>query len=384
MLAAPRLLIVTTVPSTLGAFLLPYAKHFRDLGWRVDAATGVEGDAGRAESVFDRVWRISWSRRPGALATVVVAPSQIKRAITRGQYDIVHTHTPIASLVTRSSLVGQGARRPGVVYTAHGFHFHTRGGRVGNAAYAALERHGARWTDRLVVINEEDERAALARRIIPRDRLVHLPGIGIDLDHYHPDRVSDQPDLRHALGLPQEAVIIAMIAELQPGKNHSLALRALQHNPNRDFHLCLAGEGPELGRIRALSQELGVSERVRFLGHLGDTRPLVLASAATLLPSRREGLSRAVLESLALGVPVIGATTRGVADLITPASGILVDPDDPAALSRAFDAIRRYPTGGRLRPVVEEHLRQYSIAHLLSQHERLYDEVLSLRRTRAG
>lgn len=381
MTRSPALLIATTVPGTIRTFLLPFAEHFRAKGWRVDALTGPGPDVGMLEPSFDRVWPASWSRRPTDPRNLTLAPLKARRVLADGRYDLVHTHTPVSSLVLRATLGSLGRRRPGVVYTAHGFHFHDRGGRLSNGAWAALERLGARWTDRLVVINERDEAEALRRNLIPRDRLVRLPGIGIDLDHYSPDRVdrSQVADARRQLGLPDDAVLLTMIAEFVPRKNHDAAVRALHRSGDARLHLCLAGTGPERDRVLSLASSLGVRDRVHPVGFLADTRPLVLASAATVLPSYQEGLSRAVLESLAMGVPVIGGRTRGIAELISAETGLVVEPGDVDGLAGAYVRVQELPSGGLLRSRTEAGLQPYSLDGVLRAHEELYSEVLRLR-----
>lgn len=371
------MLVVTTVPGTVAGFLVPYLDHFRSRGWRVDVATRAGDDLTTVRQHADEVHEMPWSRSPRDVRAQWRGAARLRHVVRRNDYDLMHTHTPVASLLSRLALAGLGRSRPAVVYTAHGFHFHSGGSPLANRAYAAAERLAARWTDRLVVINDEDAASAVLRKVIAAERVVRMPGIGIDLGRYHPASVSGVADVRETVGAPEGAVLFTVVAELQAGKNHALALRGLASNGDERYHLCLAGDGPQRPVIEALVDELGLRPRVHLLGRLADVRPLVLASAATVLPSRREGLSRAVLESLALGVPVIGSTARGVRDLIGPQAGVLVDPDDVAAMSAAFDEVRRLPTGDRLRDVLEPELGRYAIGHVIELHERLYDDLLA-------
>jgi len=374
--ASPSLLVVTTDPSTIAGFLLPYADHFRRRGWRVDAATGRGDRLGELSAHFDEVHEVPWSRNPRDPRNVTAAPRRVRALIRRGGYDIVHTHTPIASVVTRCALAGL-RRRPRVVYTAHGFHFIAGGRPLANWCYATAERAAGRWTDRLVVINDEDAQAAVRLAVMTADKVVAMPGIGIDLDAYAPGAVTDAAAVRSRLGLPGDAVLFTVVAELAPRKNHDTVLRALARSAQPGYHLAFAGEGPRRNALADRIEELGLRGRVHLLGRVTDVRPLVLASAATVLVSRQEGLSRAVLESLSLGVPVIGSTARGVRDLVGPDAGLVVDPDDIDGLCRALDDVQRMPTGGRLRPVLAEQLECYSIGHLLRLHDAMYADLLA-------
>ena len=114
---------------------------------------------------------------------------------------------------------------------------------------------------------------------------------------------------------------------------------------------------------------------------MGDVRPLIAASVATLLPSFREGLSRAVLESLAMGVPVLGSRVRGIAELVEPGGGVLVDPNDAGALAAAIEKTADDPAACFDGPAVRARLEPYGIEHLLSAHDDLYNELLAQRRS---
>ena len=99
-----KILFITTVSSTLRAFLLPFATHFRQKGWRVDAmASGASGCAD-CRAAFDHTFEVEWSRSPLNFANLLKAPRQIRSVVENGEYDIVHVHTPIAAFVTRAAL----------------------------------------------------------------------------------------------------------------------------------------------------------------------------------------------------------------------------------------------------------------------------------------
>ncbi|WP_186816485.1 glycosyltransferase [Cellulomonas aerilata] len=372
---------MTTVPSTTRGFLLPYAHHLRRSGWTVEAASGSEPALSEIEASFDAVWEVPWTRRLPDPANALQAPLRMRRLLLSGRYDVVHTHTPIASAITRAAVASlPRASRPAVVYTAHGFHFHPHGSRARNAAYAAVERLAGLATDRLVVINELDRDEALRRRIVPPERLVLMPGIGIDLDHY---RATDEllaaaQDLRTRLGIGPDTPLVTVVAELVPRKNHRTLLEALAA-AGPDLHACLVGEGPLRAELQDRAEQLGVASRTHLLGRLEDVRPAVLASTATVLPSWQEGLSRAVLESLALGVPVVGGRTRGITELVEPDGGVLVPPGDPPALARALATVGDLPRGPELRARLDTRLRRCSIEALLAAHDSLYADLLRQR-----
>ncbi len=375
-----RLLIATTIRATLEGFLLPYAAHFRAQGWTVDAlARGATRSIACGEA-FDQCFEADWTRNPLDIGGLIRSAEALRARVIQGEYDLVHVHTPVAAFITRFALRQlRRDRNLKVVYTAHGFHFHEGRGALGNAAFAAAERLAGRWTDRLVVINRTDEREALKRRIVTPDRLRYLPGIGLDLKHYSPETVTPEQveGVRRELGLQPGQPLFLMVAEFNPGKRHRDLLAAFADLDAPAAHLAFAGNGPELEGLRRWCSERGLGERVHFLGYRRDIPVLMRASLATVLPSEREGLPRSVMESMALGVPVIGSDARGVRDLVDECGGLKVPVGDPAGLKAAMleflgdpEAARRMGEAARGRMSV------YDIANLLGLHEELYHELL--------
>ncbi|MEA3216897.1 MAG: hypothetical protein QOJ19_3053 [Acidimicrobiia bacterium] len=374
----PRLLMVTTVPVTLTAFLLPYAAYLRRKGWGVDAATAI--DSSDLNAHFDTVYDIPWSRSIRNPRGLAVATRQIRRVLTENDYDVVHVHTPIASFVTRAVCGSLPAkRRPRIVYTAHGFHFHPDGHKATNKAFEMAEKLASRWCDRLLVINQTDFDAAVRLKLAPRGQVLQFPGIGVDLDWYRPsaELMCAAQELRSQLGIKQDDVVFSDIAEMTPRKNHETVLRAFALANDARYHLVLAGDGELRQELEAEVVRIGVADRVHFLGKLRDVRPLLLASAASILPSRREGLPRVVLESLAMGIPMIGSRIRGITELIGDDGGAIVDADDAQGMAEAMHRFARTELGPALPPSVAERMRDYSIENLLELHENLYCELMS-------
>jgi len=377
----PRLLIATTIQATLEGFLLPYATHFRAQGWSVDAlARGVTESIPCGEA-FDQCFEADWTRNPLDMAGLIRSAAALRSLVTREKYDLVHVHTPLAAFTTRFAL--RNLRRElglKVVYTAHGFHFHEGRSALGNALFAAAERLAGRWTDRLVVINRTDEREALRREIVPPARLRYMPGIGLDLGRYSPEATPDEEveSVRSELGLRPGQPLFLMVAEFNPGKRHRDLLTAFADLGDPEAHLAFAGTGPELDGLSQWCTDRGLDGRAHFLGHRRDIPALMRASLATVLPSEREGLPRSVMESMALGVPVIGSDARGVRDLLEECGGVMVPVGDSAGLKVAMLNLLKDPEAARrMGEAARGKMAVYDISNLLQHHEALYHELLS-------
>ena len=385
--SAPRLLVVTTVSTTLDAFLLPYADHFRARGWRVDAlAAGATTHPGLI-SHFDRLFDASWQRRVGgvmhawrAARALWSAPRQVRAIVADGGYDLVHVHTPIAAWITRFAL-RQRAPTTKVVYTAHGFHAYPGANRLRNAMLRTIERAASAWTDYLVVINADDLALATRDRLVPAGRMVHHPGIGVDGSHYRVASRVDRCAMRQSMGVDDAHTLVVVVAEFNRNKRQADVIEALALLARRATDIptvLFLGDGPRRSAIEALAVARGVADHVRFLGHRHDVAAIVACTDALLLPSQREGMPRCVLEAMSMRVPVIVSDARGSRDLVAQGRGIAYRTGNVASLANALADLQRHPSEGRERAdrAAAWIERVATLPHLLALHDRLYDAAL--------
>ncbi len=378
---APRMLMVATIAATVRGFLLPYARHLRAQGWEVDCLASGATSCDACVSEFDTCWEAEWSRNPLGKEGLLHAPAKVRELVDRQGYDVVHVHTPVASFLTRYALRRRAQGRPAVVYTAHGFHFHPGGGRLRNLAFYSLEKLASRWTDYLVLINEEDHRAAIERGFGPPERIVRMPGIGVDVDAYAGACANRDihDEVCAELRIPESARLISMVAEFIPRKRHRDLLHAFAKLGDRqDVHLIFAGSGPDEIEAEILAFKLGIFERVHFLGVRPDVARLLAASTLSVLPSAQEGLPRAVMESLCVGVPVVATDIRGTRELLQSGAGRLVAVGAVDALARAIAGIlddphERQRMGRRGREVIAA----YDLSRTIELHDRLYERALA-------
>ncbi len=379
--APVRMLMVANVAAMFRDFLNPFATHFRNKGWRVDAiARDIEHSAD-CNGVFDNAWDVKWSRNPFGLENFIEAPRAFLKRVEDAGYDLIHVHTPVPAFIAR----WMTARiplpsRPKMIYTAHGFHFHNYGSRWKNRAFVGLEKLAGRWTDCLIVINRTDKEAARFHRLVPADKIVLMPGIGIKRRDYDCDAVSDDAvrRFRNELGLRSDERIIAMLAEFAPGKRHKDAVHAFASMANRNVHLVLAGEGPLQAEISALTARLGVENRVHLVGFRRDVPAILKSSALKILPSEREGLPKSIMEALNMGLPVVGTDVRGIRDLLADGAGVLVPLGDVAALAKAMDWVLDHPVESKLLgDRGRSRMNIYERDHVIRLHEDLYARLLN-------
>ncbi|KOP26753.1 glycosyl transferase family 1 [Hapalosiphon sp. MRB220] len=375
-----NLLAIAAVPDSLRAFLLPFAHHFRAKGWRVDAMARGIPNCTECLQAFNRVWDVDLARSPLDPQNLFLAPQQIREVIAREKYDIVHVHMAVAAFVTRYALKDlrkQGI--PKIIYTAHGLNFYRGGEPLHNTIFLMLEKLAGRWTDYLVVINREDEKAAKRYRLLPPEKICYMPGIGVDLQQYNPNAVSEADILqvRQEMGLAADTLLFLSIAEFIPRKRHQDILKAFAKVARPNTCLAFAGEGPLQDQMQQLASELGVQDKVRFLGFRRDIPTLIRAAIATVVVSEQEGLPRSIMESLCMGVPAIGTAIRGTKDLLETGNGLLVPVGDTQALSQAFSWVLDHPEQARAMGNQGcEQMYTYDLKKIIELHETLYANAL--------
>lgn len=223
----------------------------------------------------------------------------------------LHAHN-MASL--QYAVLAAGKRRRTVLYTRHGLNPHDRT-LINRLRGALLVRRCA-----AVTAVSAEARAAVARDFWVPFQCVRLIPNGIDVTQWRPDTGARQ-ETREALGIPAEAFVVGSVGRLVRVKGYDRLLAACaavsdQRSVVSDSHanervqqggwphLLLVGDGVERGMLERQADSLGIKSRVRFVGDQADVRPFMTAMDLFVLPSRSEGLSVALLEAMAVRVPV--------------------------------------------------------------------------------
>jgi glycosyltransferase involved in cell wall biosynthesis len=215
---------------------------------------------------------------------------------------------------------------------------------------------------------------------IARDTIHRIPS-AVDLERYRPD-VRARERLRSAYGLPEDALVIGVVAQLIARKRHAWLIEALPELIHRwpTVRVLSFGRGPLAAKLETRVGALGLQRHVRFAGFRDDLPALLPGFDVLAHPAEREGLGVALLESASCGVPVVACAVGGVVDVVRhERTGLLVPADDPAAFRRALehllrDADERRRLGDAARADVAA---RFGVEALVTAHERVYSAVLA-------
>ncbi len=292
--------------------------------------------------------------------------------LRRVKPDLVHTHCFVPGVVGR--LAARLAGVPVIIHTVHGFHFHDGGRGLSHSLAIAGESFVGRFTNLMLSQNRADIEQAVRYRIVPRERLRYI-GNGIAVDRFPVAPMRREPG---------HTPIITCVARLEPVKNHLMLLEAARRLKDRGltFELWLVGGGEGRAALEARCAGWGLAGHVRFLGYRDDIPALLAQSDIGALTSLKEGIPRAALESMVVGLPMVATRVNGTREVVRDGdTGLLVEVGDIEALSGALERLVADPElrarmGGRGREVV---LAEYDEADILRDLECVYRDCLTRR-----
>lgn len=337
-----RVLMLASVASMIDQFNMPNIALLQKLGYEVDVACNfIEGNTCSDERVAElkqklqdmhvRCYQIDFARNIKHMGQNMKALWQVEALMKQNTYEFCHCHSPIGGVIAR--IAGHRTRTK-VIYTAHGFHFYQGAPVMNWLVYYPVEKMLSRWTDVLITINHEDYK--LAKKKFKMKKLTYVPGIGIDTQRECLSQ-KEKEEKRKELGIPQDAFLITNAAEFTPNKNQKTVIEAIEqlHNPNIYFVMC--GIGEKKAELEQYVKEHGLEEHIRFVGFRNDLHEILQTSDCFVLSSFREGLSVALMEAMAEGLPVVCGRIRGNVDLVKNGfGGLLLAPEDIKAYENAF------------------------------------------------
>ncbi len=366
-MAQARVIHLTTSDLGLRYLLLDQLLYLRDQGLDVSGITSTGPHVMTVRRAGITVRTVAFTRRIAPLQDVV-AFCQLLIAFWRLRPDIVHTHTP------KASLLGQWAafmaRVPHRVHTIHGLYLPASSGPRRRILYSWLERLQMRPAHIVLSQNRADVETCREQRLCAPQRLRFL-GNGVDVDRFDPRNrdASAASIVRRGLGIPDDHLVVGMIGRLVREKGYPEFFEAAAEVrgtfPKTTF-LVIGGAEPskkdDLTAADIARWDLGPS--LKMLGHRDDVPALCGVMDLLVLPSHREGFPRALMEAAATGLPAVATDIRGCREAVIDGhTGLLVPPRQPAALAAAIarllqDAELRSQFGRAARLLAETQFNQ--------------------------
>lgn len=304
-----KILFAATVTDHFYYFHLPYLRYFHDSGWEVHVA----GKGNRDLPDCDFRYDIPFERSPFSSGNLR-AYRLLKEIIDNNDFDIIHCHTPMGGLLTRIAASSKRKEGTKVIYTAHGFHFFKGAPFLNWLVYYPIEWLMSGKTDYLITINDEDYN--FAEKHFSKTKVIHVDGVGYNNDLFFPVTEEEKLSLKEKAGYSSQDKILIYVAEMNANKNQGMLIDMVSKLKTEKVHLLLVGADNSGGAYQQKAKELGVDNKVEFLGHREDVVQLLKMSDVCVASSLREGLPVNIMESMACGVPVVATDNRGHRALI--------------------------------------------------------------------
>ncbi len=261
---------------------------------------------------------------------------EVAAVLRKVQPDVVHTHGDRADV-----LDAPVARRLGIptVTTVHGPSLPDVKGRL----YEWLQRRSFRRFDAVVAVSQALAERSVRQGVAP-DRVTVIPNAwagGVDF--------LDRDAARRTMGLPLDRYVAGWVGRLIGIKGPDVFVDAIGLLRDLPIHGVMIGDGMEKDVIKRKVRGMGLENRIHLVGSILEMAPLFKAFDAFVLSSRSEGVPIVLFEAMDAGVPVVAARVGGVGEVLDRDTGILVPPEDPAALAEGMRSAYANPPAARMR-----------------------------------
>lgn len=328
-----RILFIITRSAPIGGAQI----HVRDLasqlqldGHEVRVLIGSEGSVPNTFTAGLQASGVQFAQVPHFMQPIrpaadVHAYRELRKQIAQFKPDVISTHSSKAGVLGR--LAARKFRIP-TLFTAHGWAFADGVSSKHAAVYRIVERAMARFAAKIITVSEADRQLALKHRIAPSDRLITI----------HNGMPDNAPNLR---ATPEASPVrLIMIARFQPQKDHPLLFSSLAKLTHLPWTLSLIGDGPLQPTYERTVNELGIADRITFLGERADVAEQLAESSVFLLISNWEGFPRSILEAMRAGLPVVASDVGGVRESVHDGTtGFLIPRGDGETLTERLTTI---------------------------------------------
>jgi glycosyltransferase involved in cell wall biosynthesis len=310
----------------------------------------------------------------------VGALRQLLRILRDRQIDVFHAHCYKSDLY---GLILRRYHKMKLMTTAHGplatfqFFWASKNWRV-RYLYDQLDLRILRYFEAVIMVSDT-MRGIISRYGVDPRKMIWVRN-AIDSNYF---RRSSEPDpaFRQSLGIPPDAVVVGAVGRLNGEKDYPNFLGAAQLllQGRKDLHFLIAGKGELETELRQAAADLGIADKVAFVGHFHDVRKVFELMSVYVLSSTREGLPNTVLEAMAMEVPIVSTDVDGVKEAVSDQQeAILVPARDSERLARAVETMLE---DGNLRARLVQNARrkvesQFSFAHRTRVVEDIYRRVV--------
>ena len=372
-----KALIVTRVSGFVPQFEMNNVRILQEMGYEIHYAANFDvvvygKDNSRLEDTGIKCHSIPFGRSPFS-RDVFRCYRMLKQLMIQQEFDLIHCHMPMTGVIARRAaekVRKLTKRRIPVLYTAHGFHFY-KGAPPAHWFYYFVERYYARYTDCLLLMNEEDFQRGSKFHV--RGKTEYIPGIGMQP---LPTAV-ESFDLRKEYNIPQDWKIVVSVGEMTERKNHQRMIKTMDRFRRQPLVYVICGTGPLECELHQMVQEMHLQKKVIFTGYCDTVADVLRQADVFAFPSLQEGLPVAVMEAMQAGLPVVGLNIRGNRDLIENKKGsFLLEEDIEEGYAGALQYLLKHPEEAvHMGQWNRKRMKKFSMEKVDNKMRKIYAEL---------
>lgn len=298
------------------------------------------------------------------------AYKKVLKTIDDEKIDAIYCATPIGGTIGR--IAGKKKKIKPIIYAAHGFLYHKNSSKLRKFVFRSHEKMLSKNTDIFITITKEDYDEAVKFRLRKNGKLYLVHGAGVEVGkQIH----IDKEQKRKEFNIPKDAKVIVSAGFLNKNKNNKVVINALGKLQNKNIYYIVCGEGSELDNLKKLTKRYRLEKNILFAGFRTDIAEVMAMSDIFVMPSFREGVPRSLLEAMDLGLPCIGAKTRGLSEIIVDGvGGYVCHPKKPSEFAIAIDKLVNQPNNFGTRN--KEEVKKYSKECVVEELTNIFKENL--------
>lgn len=292
----------------------------------------------------------------------------IRKYIIKGKYDIVHVHLFPAFYWVSLAAKLIFKNKPKFVYTEHSTHNRRRE----KSYLRPLEKFIYNSYDKIISISQQTE-DNLIRWLKPKDpkKFIVIEN-GVDIEKFINAKPYNKSEIDSEF--TNDTKLICMVGRFTEAKDQATLIKAMK-KVSDNVHLLLVGEGPLKETNEDLAKEIGVKDRVHFLGFRNDIPRILKTIDIFVLSSNWEGFGLAAVEGMAAGKPVIASDVPGLRDIVK-GSGLLFPVGNSDELARKInELVCEKSKYGEISKKCQERAKNYSLERMVEQYIKLYKEI---------
>ena len=367
-----KILYISTISNTINSFLIPHIKMLINSGHEVEIAfkTDHEVDC-QLIQMGCKIHEVNFNRNPIHIDNLK-AYNNLKKIISEGDYDVVHTHTPVASAIAR--IVCKNMKTIKIIYTAHGFHFY-KGAPIKNwLLYYPVERWLSKYTDILITINQEDYFIG-EKKFTEINKVYKLPGTGINSSRFEIVDKTEKLSLRRKNNIPINSFVLIFPAELNNNKNQEFLLKTIIKLKDEisEIKLLLLGEGVNQKKYKQFIKKNNIEKFVYMMGFKENIEEFIKLSDVSISSSLREGLGLNLIEGMFCGNPVVAMDNRGHREIvINEVNGFLLPQDVDLWVKRIKEIYESDNLYMRMSTQSKELSKKFELKNVINKLEEIY------------